>query len=93
MAFDEHDIRGIIQIDSELNKIQDSDLLLERILLEARRVVGAEAGTIYVKDGDKLNFKYSQNALQERSLPRARSCPTRPSASRSTRRRSPATSR
>lgn len=75
MAFDEHDIRGIIQIDSELNKIQDSDLLLERILLEARRVVGAEAGTIYVKDGDKLNFKYSQNALQERSLPPGQKLP------------------
>lgn len=75
MAFDEHDIRGIIQIDSELNKIQDSDLLLERILLEARRVVGAEAGTIYVKDGDKLNFKYSQNALKERNLPPGQKLP------------------
>ncbi len=62
-------IRDVIAIDSELNKIQDSDLLLERILLEARRVVRAEAGTIYVKDGDKLHFKYSQNELKERELP------------------------
>ncbi|MBL8967981.1 MAG: HD domain-containing protein [Spirochaetaceae bacterium] len=69
MAFDARDMRDIIQIDSEINKIQDSDLLLERILLEARRVVNAEAGTIYVKDGEKLNFKYSQNALKERELP------------------------
>jgi len=75
MPIDEKDVRGIIQIDSELNKIQDSDILLERILLEARRVVCAEAGTIYVKDGDKLNFKYSQNALKEKALPPGQKLP------------------
>lgn len=66
---DDRDFREIIQIDSELNKIQDSDILLERILSEARKVVNAEAGTIYVKDGAKLYFKYTQNALKERDLP------------------------
>ena len=69
MAFDDSDLRGIIQIDSELNQIQDADILLERILLEARKVVRAEAGTIYVKDGDLLRFRYTQNALKERDLP------------------------
>jgi response regulator RpfG family c-di-GMP phosphodiesterase len=68
MALD-RDSRGIIEIDSELNKIQDADLLLERILLEARRVVNAEAGSIYVKEGDSLAIKYSQNALKEGELP------------------------
>jgi hypothetical protein len=39
-------IESIIEIDSELNEIQDLDLLLERILLEARKVVHADAGSI-----------------------------------------------
>jgi len=68
------DFNFIIRLDSELNQIHDLDLLLERILFEARRVVQADAGSIYVtvpdeegKKGDeKLTFKYSQNdTLQE----------------------------
>jgi len=70
-------IESIIEIDSELNEIQDLDLLLERILLEARRVVHADAGSIYVKqvvveDGiriDKLSIKYSQNDTIQKELP------------------------
>lgn len=69
MALNEDEVRGIIEIDQELLKIQDVDLLLERILLEARRLLSAEAGTIYVKDGDHLHFRYTQNDLQERNLP------------------------
>lgn len=69
MGFDEGDLQKIIRIDSELNQIQDADILLERILLEARKVVNAESGTIYVKDGDVLRFRYTQNALKEKDLP------------------------
>ncbi|MDA8409848.1 MAG: phosphohydrolase, partial [Treponema sp.] len=69
MAMNESGVRNIIEIDSELLKIQDVDLLLERILLEARRLLAAEAGTIYVRDGDHLHFRYTQNELQERKLP------------------------
>jgi HD-GYP domain-containing protein (c-di-GMP phosphodiesterase class II) len=71
------DFRSILSIDSELNQIQDVDLLLERILLEARRVVHADAGSIYVKDrirertGDveKLVIKYAQNDTIQKTLP------------------------
>ncbi len=63
------DIQSIIQIDSELNKIRDYDLLLERILLEARRVVHADAGSIYIKEGDTLAIKYSQNDTKQKALP------------------------
>jgi HD-GYP domain-containing protein (c-di-GMP phosphodiesterase class II) len=71
------DLKSIIQLDSELNKIQDLDLLLERILLEARKVVGADAGSIYVKQEEKeqdeiiekLAFKYSQNDTIQKTLP------------------------
>ncbi len=75
MAFDDDDIRGILQIDSELNQIQDVDILLERILLEARKMLGAEAGTIYKRDGDHLHFSYTQNALKERGLPPGQKLP------------------
>jgi HD-GYP domain-containing protein (c-di-GMP phosphodiesterase class II) len=71
------DIESIIEIDSELNEIQDVDLLLERILFEARKVVHADAGSIYVKqvveeDGfkvEKLAIKYSQNDTLQKELP------------------------
>jgi HD-GYP domain-containing protein (c-di-GMP phosphodiesterase class II) len=72
------DLKTIIKIDAELNKIQDLDLLLERILLEARKVVCADAGSIYVKETTedqygmmvgKLAFKYSQNDTIQKTLP------------------------
>ena len=71
------DFKSIIELDSEFNKIQDLDLLLERILLEARKVVNADAGSIYVKqtieeDGeqiDKLFIKYAQNDTFQKDLP------------------------
>ncbi|MDR3145382.1 MAG: HD domain-containing protein [Treponema sp.] len=71
------DFRSILQIDSELNGIQDYDLLLERILLEARKVVRADAGSIYVrekvkgKEGEieRLVIKYAQNDTIQKKLP------------------------
>jgi HD-GYP domain-containing protein (c-di-GMP phosphodiesterase class II) len=71
------DFRSILSLDSELNQIQDMDLLLERILLEARKVVHADAGSIYVKDRireknktvEKLVIKYSQNDTVQKTLP------------------------
>jgi HD-GYP domain-containing protein (c-di-GMP phosphodiesterase class II) len=70
MASKKRDYRDIVlQIDSELSKVQDADILLERILLEARHVLNADAGTIYVREGDQLVFKYSQNATLEQRLP------------------------
>jgi len=70
------DFKSIIKLDSELNQIQDVDLLLERILLEARKVVRADAGSIYViekeKKGseivNKLAIKYAQNDTLAKSL-------------------------
>ena len=71
-------LKSIMKVDSELIQIQDLDLLLERILLEARKVLHADAGSIYVKelveeeDGrkvEKLAFKYSQNDTLQQKLP------------------------
>ncbi|WP_010261018.1 GAF and HD-GYP domain-containing protein [Treponema primitia] len=71
------DFKSILRVDSELNQIQDLDLLLERILQEARQVVHADAGSIYVReteevDGErveKLVIKYAQNDTQQNLLP------------------------
>ncbi|MCL2066172.1 MAG: HD domain-containing protein [Treponema sp.] len=69
------DFKYIMSLDSELNQIQDLDVLLERILLEARKVVNADAGSIYVvtselaKEAEKLSIKYSQNDTIKKQLP------------------------
>ncbi|HAP43288.1 MAG: phosphohydrolase [Spirochaetes bacterium GWD1_61_31] len=59
----------ILSIDSDLNKIQDYDLLLERILYEARRVVNADAGSIYIREDDQIAIKYAQNDTKQKRLP------------------------
>ena len=66
-------LESIIKIDSELNhQIQDLDVLLERILLEARKVVHADAGSIYVREEDRLVIKYAQNDTKQKELPAGR---------------------
>ena len=62
-------LKQIISIDSDLNKIQDLDILLERILKESRKAVAADAGTIYIRNGSKLDFKYAQNDSKQKTLP------------------------
>ncbi|MDR3123046.1 MAG: HD domain-containing protein [Treponema sp.] len=77
MTVKETNYESILRIDSELNQIQDLDILLERILKEAREVVHADAGSIYVKETeavggesiDRLVIKYAQNDTQQQKLP------------------------
>jgi response regulator RpfG family c-di-GMP phosphodiesterase len=72
------ELRTVLSLDAEFNHIQDLDILLERILYEARRVVGAEAGSLYVRElveeegaqVEKLAIKYSQNDTLQKDLPR-----------------------
>jgi HD-GYP domain-containing protein (c-di-GMP phosphodiesterase class II) len=71
------DFKLIIRLDSELNQIHDLDLLLERILFEARKVVRADAGSIYIavptekgEEGtEKIAIKYSQNDTLQKYIP------------------------
>ena len=57
----EDKLQRIIGIERELGEIQDVDVLLERILTETRKIVNADAGSIYVVEGDKLKIKNGQN--------------------------------
>ena len=52
----------------ELNRIHDLDILLERVLTRARQFVNADAGSIYIRDGNRLNFAHSQNDTLKQRL-------------------------
>ncbi len=58
-------IDSLTRLGVELSRIHDFHLLMERILSEARSLVGADAGTIYVREGDSLRFAFSQNDTLE----------------------------
>jgi HD-GYP domain-containing protein (c-di-GMP phosphodiesterase class II) len=53
----------------ELNRVKDLDILMERILTEARLFVNADAGSIYIREGEDLHFSYTQNATLQKKLP------------------------
>jgi response regulator RpfG family c-di-GMP phosphodiesterase len=59
----------IINLGIEITQVKDLDVLIERILKEARFLVNADAGTIYVKEDDKLKFSYTQNDTLQQRLP------------------------
>jgi GAF domain-containing protein len=55
------------ELGTELSHVQDLDILMEKILSEARHFVNADAGSIYIREGDVLKFAYTQNdTLQKR---------------------------
>ena len=53
--------RDLVQIGITLTGEQNVATLLERILTEARRFTRAEAGTLFLRDGDLLLFSVVQN--------------------------------
>ncbi|MDY6880897.1 MAG: HD domain-containing protein [Thermodesulfobacteriota bacterium] len=60
----------ITQISLDINEVKDLDILLERILSRAREFFNADAGSIYLKQGNDLKFSYTQNnTLEERLGP------------------------
>ena len=60
----------IAQISLDINEVKDLDLLLERILTNARKFCNADAGSIYLKENSELKFSNTQNdTLQKRLEP------------------------
>lgn len=55
------DLNQLLEITERLNHIKDVDSLLDAILSEARSFCNADAGSIYLRDGDLLTFSYVQN--------------------------------
>ncbi|HBG65214.1 MAG TPA: phosphohydrolase [Treponema sp.] len=66
----EEKLQQIAEIRQQLSQIKDVDILLENILSAARRIVNADAGSIYEYDEsqNRLRIRYSQNDTQLKKL-------------------------
>ncbi len=51
-------ILSILKTTEELNRLKDIDTILDRILLESRLLSNADAGSIFIKNGDSLMFSH-----------------------------------
>lgn len=51
----------LMSITEDLNHIKDIDAVMDNILYLTRRFTNADAGTIYLREGDVLKFSYFQN--------------------------------
>jgi diguanylate cyclase (GGDEF)-like protein len=61
-------LKQLIAIGIALTSERDLSTLLERIMAEARRFANAEAGTLFLRDGDLLRFTVAQNDALVRRL-------------------------
>lgn len=59
----------VLNVGLEVIQTRDIDILLERILTKARYLTNADAGSIYIKESDKLLFRYTQNDVLRKLLP------------------------
>ncbi|MFW5807712.1 MAG: HD domain-containing phosphohydrolase [Spirochaetota bacterium] len=55
------DLNDLLKISERLNHVKDLDSLLDAILYEARKFCTADAGSIFLRNGNKLTFSYVQN--------------------------------
>jgi HD-GYP domain-containing protein (c-di-GMP phosphodiesterase class II) len=69
MLSEKEKLDTLVRLGVELNEVNDLDLLLERVLTKARQVVNADAGSIYIRDGELLLFTYTQNDTLQKRLP------------------------
>jgi len=65
----------VLHVGLEISQIKDIDLLLEKILSEARLFTNSDAGSIYIKEGDLLKFGYTQNDTMQRQMQPGRRLP------------------
>ncbi|MDR1179141.1 MAG: HD domain-containing protein [Spirochaetales bacterium] len=68
-------LKQILSLDSELNKIQDLDIFLEKLLFEARKIARADAGSIYIRNNKDLVITYAQNDTMQKNLPPGQKLP------------------
>jgi len=68
MADREQVLDEILEIGIALTTERDLYSLLERVLETARRFTGAEAGTLFLREGDHLGFAVVQNDFLQRKL-------------------------
>ncbi len=61
-------IELLTQISLDINEVKDLDLLLDRILTNVRKFFNADAGSIYIRKGNRLHFSHSQNQTLQKQL-------------------------
>jgi HD-GYP domain-containing protein (c-di-GMP phosphodiesterase class II) len=67
--FDEHlKLQQLFDINREIEQVRDVDVLLEKILSVARKLVNADAGSIYIKADEVLQFRHTQNDTLQKQL-------------------------
>jgi HD-GYP domain-containing protein (c-di-GMP phosphodiesterase class II) len=67
MLSEKEKLDALATLGEDLSRVQDLDIMMERILTAARRFVNADAGSIYIRENDFLRFAYTQNdTLQQR---------------------------
>ncbi|MFC2076792.1 GAF domain-containing protein, partial [candidate division KSB1 bacterium] len=59
-------VERLNQIGIALSSVHDLDKLLKLILKEARSFTKADAGSLYIVEGDRLTIKVTQNATLDR---------------------------
>ncbi len=68
MAQEHQKLQQLLEINKEIEQIKDVDVLLEKILTVARRLVQADAGSIYIKEDGQLQFSHTQNETLQQQL-------------------------
>lgn len=69
MLSEQEKLESLTRLGIELSQINDLDILMERVLTRSRQFVNAEAGSVYIREGDWLHFAYTQNDLLQKKLP------------------------
>jgi HD-GYP domain-containing protein (c-di-GMP phosphodiesterase class II) len=54
-------VLAILKTSEEVNQLKDVDSILDKILFESRQFSGADAGSIFLVEDDRLIFSYVQN--------------------------------
>lgn len=68
VARKEEQLVAIARVDVQLHEIQDIDILIERILLDARRLLRCDAGSVLLREGDELVLAWVQNDMLSKTL-------------------------
>ncbi|MCB5271496.1 MAG: HD domain-containing protein [Candidatus Cloacimonetes bacterium] len=68
-------LKRVIALGQMMTEMKDTDMLMERILTEARKLSNCDAGSIYRSEGKELLFSYTQNDTQQKALPPGKKLP------------------
>ncbi|HNR14557.1 MAG TPA: phosphohydrolase, partial [Thermodesulfobacteriota bacterium] len=61
MLNEKEKLQEILRIGTEVAEVNDLDLVLEKILTNARIITNCDAGSICIREGNCLRFSHAQN--------------------------------